>query len=191
MKNLKIFSLNIVLLFLLFSNSLQSSIENIFNQDYQEYLSIKNFNRHLQSSCNLENCPALQGYCRSDKCLCLEGYITISDGNNFKFCNYKQKESIISLLLESFGLFGVGHLYAGRIYYGLSKIFCFFIFICLGSQFVITLLKEESDTQIAYYVKLLISLGCLGVPIAWHLVDLYKWANNMYKDGNDQPMMNW
>jgi hypothetical protein len=191
MKNIKNFLLKIVLFLLLSSMSLHSSIDKINNHDFLDYIKIRNFNRNLQSSCNAENCPPLQGYCKSDKCMCLDGYITLSDKSNFKFCDYKQKESIISLLLESFGLFGVGHLYAGRIYYGLSKIFCFFIFICLGSQFVITLLKEESDTVIAYYVKLLISLGCLGVPIAWHIIDLYKWANNIYMDGNDQPMMNW
>lgn len=191
MKNIKQFFLKIVLFMLLSFIYIQASIINLINQDYQDYTKGREFNRHLQSSCNPENCPPLQGYCKSDKCICLEGYITVLDQTNFKFCNYKQKESVIALLLESFGLFGVGHLYAGRIYYGLSKIFCFFIFICLGSQFVITLLKEESDTVIAYYVKLLISLGCMGVPIAWHIVDLYKWANNMYRDGNDQPMLNW
>jgi hypothetical protein len=191
MKNLKIFSFKIVLFLLLFSLINQSSIKNLFNEEFQEYNRSVNYDRLLQTSCNPDNCPAKQGYCKSDKCVCLEGYITVSGQTDFKFCNYKQIESIVALLLESFGLFGFGHLYAGRTYYGLSKILCFFIFICLGSQFVITLLKEESDTMIAYYVKLLISLGCLGVPIAWHLVDLYKWANNMYMDGNNQPMMNW
>ena len=181
----------IVLLFLLSSEINLSSIQNLNNSDVIENQESRRLNRQLQSTCNSENCPSLQGYCKTNKCICLDGYITVSDNTNFKFCNYEQKQSIIALLLESFGLFGVGHLYAGRIYYGISKIFCFFVFICLGSQFVITLLKEESDTKIAYYVKLLISLGCLGVPIIWHLFDLYKWAKNMYDDGNNQPMMSW
>ena len=191
MENIKKFLLKFILLFLLSSGVKLSSIQNLNNSDVIENKDSQRFNRQLQSTCNSVNCPSLQGFCKTDKCICLDGYMTVSDNNNFKFCNYEQKQSIVALLLESFGLFGVGHLYAGRVYYGLSKIFCFFVFICLGSQFVITLLKEESDTEIAYYVKLLISLGCLGVPILWHLIDLYKWANNMYEDGNNQPMMSW
>ena len=191
MKYLNKIFLKIVLFLLLFCQLEQSSIKNLFSQDYQQYSQSVDYQRLLQSSCNTANCPLNQGYCKSDKCSCLEGFITVSGQTDFKFCNYKQKESIIALLLESFGLFGFGHLYAGRTSYGITKIICFFIFICLGSQFVITLLKEESDTMIAYYVKLSISLACLGAPIAWHIIDLYKWANNMYMDGNNQPMMNW
>jgi archaellum biogenesis protein FlaJ (TadC family) len=96
-----------------------------------------------------------------------------------------------ALLLECFGFIGFGHIYAGRTFAGIFKNLVFYAIICLGSQFVIQLMKGDSDTEIAYYVKLLISAACLCLPIIWHLIDLYRFATNQYLDGNSQPMKNW
>jgi hypothetical protein len=52
-------------------------------------------------------------------------------------------------------------------------------------------MKENTDTETAYYIKLLISAACLAVPLVWHLIDLYKWANNQYLDGNGYPLLDW
>lgn len=147
--------------------------------------------RLLQSPCNSENCPLTQGFCREDQCICLDGFMTIPNGVDYKYCNYKQKNIIVALLLESFGFIGFGHFYAGRIFYGLVKLICFYVIICYGSQFVIAFMKENSDTETAYYIKLAISTSCLGVPVLWHLIDLYKWATNQYLDGNAQRMEGW
>jgi TM2 domain-containing membrane protein YozV len=152
---------------------------------------IIHLNRSLQSYCNPQDCPASSGFCKGDKCVCLEGFISVKDPINNKMCNYKQKQVIVSLLMESFGLIGFGHFYAGRIFYGLLKLICFYAIICYGSQFVIQFMKENSDTEAAYYVKLAISASCLGSPIIWHLIDLYKWATNQYLDGNDHAMLSW
>jgi len=164
-----------------------SSIDKVDSDSLDSIL----YSRVLQASCNPDNCPPAQGYCKADKCACLEGFITVKDMINHKFCNYKQKEVIVSLLLESIGLVGFGHLYAGRIFYGVVKILCFYLIICYGSQFVIHFMKEDSDTEVAFYIKLGISTACLGLPVLWHLIDLYKWATNQYLDGNDNPMLNW
>lgn len=147
--------------------------------------------RLLQNTCSAENCPASNGFCKGDRCVCLEGYITHKDPINHGYCNYKQKNVMVSLLLECFGLIGFGHFYAGRIFPGLLKLVLFYVIICYGSQFVIQFMKESSDTETAYYVKLAISASCLGVPVVWHLIDLYRWATNQYLDGNELPMQSW
>jgi TM2 domain-containing membrane protein YozV len=147
--------------------------------------------RILQGVCTPENCPASGGFCKGDRCVCLEGYLTQKDPMNHLFCNYKQKNVMVGLLLECFGLIGFGHFYAGRIFQGLLKLILFYVIICYGSQFVIQFMKEASDTETAYYVKLAISTSCLGVPVIWHLIDMYKWATNQYLDGNELPMQSW
>jgi hypothetical protein len=136
-------------------------------------------------------CPPSKGVCRGGRCNCLDGYITAIDENNHLQCNYDQKNMLYSLLLESFGLIGFGHFYAGRVMPGLIKFIVFYIIICFGTQFVISFMKEDHDTDTAYYVKLLISAACLGFPVVWHIIDLYKFATNQYLDGNGQPMKDW
>lgn len=143
------------------------------------------------NKCNYLICPSEQGFCKADKCFCLEGYLTVQNDKTDKYCNYKQKNIITALLLETFGLIGFGHLYAGRVFYGLLKLFCFYIIICYGSQFVIQFMKENTDSDIAYYIKLGISIICIGTPLVWHFIDLFNWANNNYKDGNGLPLLDW
>lgn len=163
----------------------QSFIRSIDNDAYRHIA------RSLQSTCDSFNCPPTQGYCKGDRCICLEGYLTVIDKDNFKYCNYEQKKTMWSLLFESFGFIGVGHFYAGRIWAGILKLVLFYVIICYGSQFVITFMKENTDTDTAYYIKLIISASCLSIPVLWHLVDLYKFATNQYLDGNAMPMLNW
>jgi TM2 domain-containing membrane protein YozV len=147
--------------------------------------------RNLEVTCTYDICPPTQGYCKGEKCVCLEGFITIVNEKSTTLCNYKQKNVMVSLLLESFGLIGFGHIYAGRFLAGIVKLVCFYVIICYGSQFVIVFMKENTDTDAAYWVKLLISAACLTIPVIWHLIDLYKWSNNSYLDGNGQQLLNW
>ena len=102
-----------------------------------------------------------------------------------------QKSVLTALILESIGLIGCGHLYAGRIFSGFFKIIIFYAIICFGTQFVIELLKESSETDFAFYVKNAISIGCIGTPLIWHFIDLYNFAFNKYVDGNGIPMKDW
>ena len=140
-------------------------------------------------NCNDIICPPQQGYCRADKCICLKGFLTIKDEK--KFCNYKQKNTMTALLLETFGLIGFGHLYAGRFFNAFIKLIIFYGIICFGFQFVIQLLKENSDSDLANYIRIGISLTCFGIPIIWHFLDLYYWAFNKYLDGNGMPLLDW
>ena len=98
---------------------------------------------------------------------------------------------MIALLLETFGLIGFGHLYAGRFFNAFIKLIIFYGIICFGFQFVIQLLKENSDSELANYIKIGISLTCFGIPIIWHFLDLYYWAFNKYLDGNGMPLLDW
>ena len=144
-----------------------------------------------QSNCNYITCPTLQGYCKADKCVCFEGYLNFSTDGEKKYCNYKQKSAITALLLETFGLIGFGHFYAGRVFSGFLKIVCFYVIICYGTQFVIQFMKENTYSDIAYYIKIIISVVCIGTPLVWHFIDLYNWASNNYLDGNGMPLLDW
>jgi hypothetical protein len=154
---------------------------------------LNNYRLLLELECNSRTCPSGQGICKGDTCVCLEGYLTRLDIKNTEgvYCNYQQKKTMWALLIESFGLVGFGHIYAGRIFQGIIKMIVFYIIICFGSQFVITFMKENTDTDTAYYVKLIISSACLCLPVIWHLIDLYNFAANNYLDGNGMPMLNW
>mgnify|MGYP000897500587 CR=1 FL=1 len=151
-----------------------------------DFLKLK---RMLMSSCNSENCFPLQGTCKGEKCVCLEGYLTIPTPNEPHSCNYVQKKVIFALLLETFGLIGFGHIYCERYYYGFIKIIWFFINIFYGVQFVMAFMKENVDTNAAHYVKLVISLICLSIPVIWHFVDLYNFSIGDYKDGNGVDLL--
>lgn len=181
-----LFTLNSVLQIIKSSQSKLTSITNINSLSENKRI------LEVDYECNSRTCPSGQGICKGGTCVCLEGYITVYDNKNLGVsCNYQQKKTMWALLIESFGLVGFGHIYAGRIFAGIVKIIVFYVIICFGSQFVITFMKENSDTDTAYYVKLLISSGCLCLPIVWHLVDLYNFAANNYLDGNMMPMLNW
>jgi hypothetical protein len=178
----------IIFTFNLIFTALYTTNDSLIKIGQQNIIEIRN----LQSNaCNTDNCPSNGGYCKGERCICLDGYLTVKDVMDTKKCNYKQKQIIVGLVLESFGLIGFGHFYAGRIFYGFVKLILFYVIICYGSQFVIQFMKEASDTETAYYVKLGISTACLGVPVLWHLIDLYKWATNQYLDGNGYQMLGW
>lgn len=147
--------------------------------------------RMLMSKCNVDNCNPNQGNCKGEKCVCLEGYLTIPTKNDHRSCNYARKKAIYALLLESFGFIGFGHIYAGRLFNGILKMIWFFVNIFYGVQFVLVFMKENAETDAAYYVKMIISIACVSVPIIWHFIDLYRFSNNLYLDGNDIPMLNW
>lgn len=168
----------------------KSEILNFSQYSYKD-ADFKILKRMLMSKCNVENCSPASGICKGERCICLEGFLTIPKKGDYHSCNYQQKKIIYALLLESFSLIGFGHIYAGRYFNGFLKMIWFFINIFYGVQFVMVLMKENSETDAAYYFKMLISLACISVPILWHFIDLYKFSNNLYLDGNDLPMLNW
>jgi hypothetical protein len=170
------------------SNANTNNILLIKESRYRDldFLKIK---RMLMSKCNPENCYPFQGNCKGEKCFCLDGYKTLPTPNENRSCNYVQKKVIFALLLESFGLFGFGHIYCERYFEGVLKIIWFFINIFFGVQFVMAFMKEAVDTDAAHYIKVVISLVCLSVPVIWHFIDLYNFSNGNYKDGNEIELL--
>lgn len=160
----------------------------LFQSSHSDYIII---NRQLDSICNSQTCPTHHGYCKADTCICYEGYLTTQTNSNKINCNYKQKNSLTGLLLETFGLIGFGHIYSGRYFIGILKIIIFYSIICFGTQFVIQFMKENTDSDAAYYIKIIISVICIGTPLVWHFLDLYNWACNKYLDGDGIPMVGW
>jgi len=141
--------------------------------------------------CVPNNCPKDQGVCINNKCQCLTGFITITTKTDHRFCNYEQKSMKIAFLFEACGFIGFGHIYAGRFFYGIIKCLSIYSVIMFGIQFIITFLAETSDTKAALYTKYIISFACLSFPLVWHLVDLINFCNNVYSDGNGNPMLYW
>lgn len=169
------------------------TIFNFVSNNSFRYLDMDDENeKDLNITCSETTCPPGKGLCNiNNQCVCKSGYITVDDPKDPRFCNYTQRKLIYALLLESFGFIGFGHLYVGRTMVGLIKLFSFYIIICYGTQFVISFMKQDTDTETAYYIKVIISLTCLLVPVIWHLVDLYNFANNKYLDGNNHQMKDW
>lgn len=154
-------------------------------------LEIIEINTKEESYCNYKVCPPNKGYCKVDTCICFEGFMTNKEELPQVYCNYEQKHTMTALLLETFGLIGFGHIYSGRYGSGILKMIIFYAIICFGTQFVIQFMKENTDSDVAYYIKIVISLICIGTPIVWHFIDLYNWACDNYKDGNGMPMIDW
>ena len=75
------------------------------------------------------NCPLNQGFCLGGTCECLDGFRTYYDKSlpleQQIFCNYKQINHFIPLVLEFFPAIGLGHFYIGKYILGFIK----FIFI--------------------------------------------------------------
>ena len=91
------------------------------------YLLIPLFSLVISQQCIAgQNCPLNQGICSGETCQCLEGYRTFIDKSlpleQQTYCNYKQVNHFIPLVLEFFPAIGLGHFYAGKYIQGFIKL---------------------------------------------------------------------
>ena len=130
------------------------------------------------NDCSISNC--YHGSCiSSDKCLCYNSYAQFpAESTNGLYCEYQRHSQLTILLLEFFFCFGVGHLVAGNVWYGLFKMCLPFIqcmFLCLGS---FCKPKEFKGKPMC------ISIGTAVLFLFFHIYDIISMLRGTYLDGN-------
>ncbi len=121
-----------------------------------------------------ENCPIGQGDCFKSECVCHYGFKTLySDVGNQVYCNYRQINRLIPLIIEFF-FPSIGLLYMGRIVHGLIKLFC-----------VIVLTLYKAKILDANLITALIAITFLFL----YVIDLICLIFAVYSDGNGMPLL--
>jgi hypothetical protein len=133
-----------------------------------------------REGCNENNCHSPYGKCSSkDTCGCLPGYAPNPRGEDVQ-CSYLLKEQYIFFLLEILIPIGVGHLYTGRILYGLIKAIYVIGVIIIGC-FIKTPSKAATTTsrRVFQFLTYILYLSVLF----WQVFDISMIGLNRFKDG--------
>ena len=129
--------------------------------------------------CNEKICPSDKGICTLDNlCFCDEGYLTIFVENETTFCNYKQKDQMVFLLLEFLVSFGIGHFYAGRYIFGAVK--CAYDLIIMS---IFCCCKALKKTERAYTKEGILKVILMLLFLIWQVIDAVYIGTNKYLDG--------
>ena len=141
-------------------------------------------------NCSETNCKAPNVCLNNSTCMCYWSYLNFKAQGDAspEYCSYVQaKQSFFFLWEWSFGTFGVGHFYAGRIGYGLLKLFLT-LAPCLLSLILYFIKGPESVSE-----KLPLGINCV-VCCSWiiiQFIDLINIGNNAYRDHNGMPTARW
>jgi TM2 domain-containing membrane protein YozV len=163
---------------------------------------------YCSQTCSTQNCNPFGGYCKENKCICKTCYTSAYSEMD---CNYKQKSSLISGIIELFFPFGFGHFYLGNTFTGLFKMCLSLFLICgiyilLGYLFITTnyanysLIREEGfqinmtfisriidSVRSALELKTYIQLSHLSFLLI-QVIDLILLFRGAYSDGNYFPV---
>ena len=123
-----------------------------------------------------ENCPNGQGFCIQSECVCSYGFTTFGDNttNNPIYCNYRQINRFIPLILEFF-FPSIGLFYLGRIFHGLVKLILgISSFVCRASG------EQNLNTFSALIILAFASL---------YFGDLIRLLLGKITDGNGVPVL--
>ncbi len=143
----------------------------------------------VKGKCSTETCE--NGTCSdANSCVCNSGYgqlspNTHSNVNSTKMCTYKLKSQFTAFFLETFLVFGFGHLYCGRILNSLLKLLI--ILSILAADFTVKYfvrIQEYKSKKVVY----IISYIFYGIIIIWQITDVVMFGLNYYKDGNNMPL---
>ena len=141
------------------------------------------------SVCNLENCPPSRGLCNGNICVCEENFQTVNNKyvhNNGIFCNYKLKSRFVAFLLEFFFPFGVGHFYAGKTYFAVTKIGLFVLMISMCCT-ILCCVNVKAINGCSFFISLVLVLCIIGI-LVMQIFDLIGYALGIYNDGNGVEM---
>lgn len=160
----------------------------------EENTKLKENKRVIHLTCNKENC--LYGRCIDEgTCVCLQGYATnlnkqqqnyhLEKNQDKTFCNYKLKEQIVAFLLETLLVLGFGHIYAGRLIFGIVKMICIILFIGVDCIIKNSINEKSLKAKNLYYS---LSLAIYFILILFQLFDIVMLGLNKYTDGNGMPL---
>jgi hypothetical protein len=131
--------------------------------------------------CSYENCPFSQGLCYENKCLCAYGFKTLASNSEPQiFCNYHQKSKMTAFLLEFFFPFGVGHYYAGRIYFAIAKLVFFIILFC---NFCGELICMNLRLYKLFMCSTMFAIAFSCIWLIFQSIDLLCYLTGLYNDG--------
>ena len=150
---------------------------------------------------------------KKSDCVCHKGYITYID-NSFQTiikneeplknisdeivqCCYKQKSQFTALMLETFLIFGFGHLYLGNYYLGFGKmiilsiltlLFCFGVFIVCSQEIEDNKNKinNKSYSKIFYFIIIIFFMF-----ISLYFIDLCLMGFGFHSDKFGQSLKMW
>ena len=121
-----------------------------------------------------ENCPLGKGVCSKSECVCYYGFKTLyTDVGNQIYCNYRQINRLIPLIIEFF-FPSIGLLYMGRTIHGLIKLFC-----------IIVLTLYKAKILDANIITALIAITFLFL----YAIDLICLIFAVYTDGKGMPLL--
>ncbi len=139
-------------------------------------------------SCDLSTCPFNQGQCIFGKCICNKEYTTVVNKNNTN-CSYTKTKQKIFFFLEVIGFVGIGHIYAGRIFFGLIKLIFLWFYSIFCISFVIIFNGLAVDLKQTALFKKYLSGLLLILPLFLHGLDMYLIGFGYYNDGNSVELL--
>jgi hypothetical protein len=137
----------------------------------------------VREPCDQDNCSSPNVCINGVVCKCAHGlaHVHIDDG---KLCTYRQKRQLLAFFLELLFASGIGHIYAGRLLYGLLKML--FVLIVPAVLLIWAFCSKEKNSVIL----IILSTLCFLI-LTWHLVDLVMLGMNKYNDGEGVPLVEW
>lgn len=146
-----------------------------------------NFNDLLivKGECSPNNCKET-GKCTNSDCVCNDGYA--QDPKNPKpkssdmRCNYKLKSQALYFIIEMFTWIGIGHIYAGRLLYGLVKLVVVLLIITIDC-FLRKFFSRDRGSKSSNILFWMVYLFYFFI-LFWQVFDLVMIALNKNLDGN-------
>ena len=139
------------------------------------------------------NCPKGRGLCKNNTCICFSEFYSLNYKlykNDTIFCEYQRMSRFAPLILEFF-LPTIGHLYAGKMKFFISKlIIIIFPVICFCCG--LTKIGQNPDgtqrniSNITWIFLILMIISIIILPF-FHICDLVCYALGIYYDGNGVP----
>ena len=140
--------------------------------------------QYATGKCDLSNCD---NCVTNNICQCPYGYAHDPKKEikpNVKTCQYKLKKQTIFFLLEMLLPFGVGHLYAKRILYGLLKMLGAILIV--STDIIVKKILKSFDSKQTFNICV---YSVYFAYFAWILIDLICISINYFKDGNGFDIM--
>ena len=142
-----------------------------------------------------QNCPNERGKCINNECSCYNEYYSFNyeiSKNDKIFCEYRKMSRFGPLILEFF-LPAIGHLYAGKIRFFISKlIIILFPLICYCCG--LTNIDQNTDgsqrniSNITWIFLIIFIISIIVLPF-FHINDLICYSFGFYYDGNGVPFI--
>ena len=142
-----------------------------------------------------QNCPNGRGKCINNKCICYNSFYSLNYEiykDDIIFCEYRKMSRFGPLILEFF-LPSIGHLYAGKMRFFITKlIIILFPLLCYCCG--LTNIGQNPDgtqrdiSNITWIFLIIFIISIVILPF-FHICDLICYSFGLYYDGNGVPFI--